>query len=232
MLVLGLYTLAATAQDTRRATELVIGVKAHYLAMPHFEAALRVDYFINHEAGTPAETQPLLIRKQQDMFYKRYMGLEEMRNEEFFISVYHTREIIRIERAAEHPMETLLGLDFDSYFDMSDSISVTQPDDEHEQVVFHLGNETAERITLLINTRTQCIDKQTIYYNEPFMNTAYNSTEHPRMEIVLERLDKDKTFSEDMFTGDQFFTLVDGKKVVAPKLRNYAVINNIPPRKP
>jgi len=219
------------AQETEAAA-LLQQVKAHYLEMPRFEAALRVDYFINHRAQKPVETQPMLIRKQQDMFYKRYMGLEELRNRDFFISVYHTREIIRLERAAEHPLETLLGLEFDSYFEASDSIAVSQPDAGHKEIVFYLDDETVSRIVLSVNTRSKTIDKQTVYYAEPFVNSAYNSTEHPHMEITLERLDENAPFGEDEFTGEQYFTQVDGKRTVSPKLRNYAIINNIPPSKP
>lgn len=216
---------AIGTNDSIMALEILKKVAESYAENNAFQLQQTVKYYTDHQSTVAKESQPMIIKRSGENFYKLFMGLEEMRDSRNYISVYEKREMLTLDEAADRPMTELMGISFDLHAMGMKSIALeTQSGKALISVFVH--DALIDHVVYTVNLTNYLLEKQVVYYSSIFLNSAYQLTSFPRIETELVSFSNESTSSlADFFSSAVFLPSHYSEKSLGNRFRNYLIIN-------
>ncbi|GEM_PF-5902701 len=215
----------ASKLDSTASIRLLQEVQDNYHNQQFLESKQVINYYVDHQSSEARESQPLVLKRSGNKVYKRFMGLEEWVDERLYLSVYSTRQLLTIDRSANHSASemvfTSLKLDPKEISKLS-----TEQDGDHVRITVYPADKEIGRLEYTIDPKKKLMVKQVVYYATPFQNHVYNLDSHPRIEIVTSSITTGSSQElTSFFASEQFLLNQANDASLADRFRNYTINN-------
>ncbi|GAB5539654.1 MAG: hypothetical protein Salg2KO_17570 [Salibacteraceae bacterium] len=225
--ILCLAVATTSAQVTSNQAIQALNLVANkYLDTDQYYARFTVNFFTSHLTKTAADTEILEIYKRGKSVHKRQGDVEDFYTGEHLVNIAHKTQIIRINEIDPDIVPFLLNVNFAALLDMADSLSMRQSSMRAEEWTFHVHDGLVAKIVVKVDKNSNLIEKQTIFYEDPYLNALSKSGEHPRLEIVLEYFDQTSDIRNDLFSLERFASMKNGQYTFKPEFVDYQISSN------
>lgn len=228
-LVPGLSVFQARAQQ--EVLDAINKINAAYLSLNSYSASFEYLLYEGSQRNNSIEKESGVYYRMGDASYMNCLGVENIINSSFNVSVYHEERMMLVGMTAAAkrlPLADLLAqLKVDTLWDLYERVNFSQIDKKRAACTFYLkkGRELRS-IKITYSTKTYLLEEVLMEFSDDFKLDGGITVKNPQLLLRYYNVKLNGRIPAKHFSEKRFFTRQNGKIQLSPAFQNYQLVKN------